>query len=69
MWAVDSSKFECEQMNCPECDSVIAVPQDAIQGEVVSCKDCGTSYEVMRDKETGQLSLRPAELEEEDWGQ
>jgi [lysine-biosynthesis-protein LysW]--L-2-aminoadipate ligase len=45
------------------------VPADAIQGEIVSCKDCGASYELIVDKNTGQFSIRPAELEEEDWGE
>ena len=56
-------------MNCPECDALIEVPADAIQGEVISCKDCGASYEVMKDGSSGQLSIRPADLEEEDWGE
>jgi alpha-aminoadipate/glutamate carrier protein LysW len=56
-------------MNCPECDAALVIPADAIQGEVVSCKDCGASYEILKDKETGMVSVRPAELEEEDWGQ
>jgi alpha-aminoadipate/glutamate carrier protein LysW len=56
-------------MNCPECDATLAIPEDAIQGEVVSCKDCGGSFEVVKDKESGQFSVRPAELEEEDWGE
>jgi alpha-aminoadipate carrier protein LysW len=47
----------------------LPIPPDAIQGEVVSCKDCGASYEVVKDKESGALSVRPAELEEEDWGE
>ena len=58
-----------EPIKCPECDAALVIPLDAIQGEVVSCKDCGTSFEILRDKETGALSVRPAELEEEDWGQ
>jgi alpha-aminoadipate carrier protein LysW len=56
-------------MNCPECDCALVIPADAIQGEVVSCKDCGASYEIVKDKSTGQASVRPAELEEEDWGE
>ena len=56
-------------MNCPECEAELSIPTDAIQGEVVSCKDCGASYEVVQGKEPGQLSIRPAELEEEDWGE
>jgi len=56
-------------MNCPECDAALAIPADAIQGEVVSCKDCGASYELTKDNATGLLTIRPAELEEEDWGE
>jgi alpha-aminoadipate carrier protein LysW len=56
-------------MNCPECDAELTIPSDAIQGEIVSCKDCGASYELTFDQGTGQFSIRPAELEEEDWGE
>ena len=56
-------------MNCQECDAELGIPSDAMQGEIVSCKDCGASYEVMKDNSTGLLSIRPAELEEEDWGE
>jgi len=69
MLNLDRPKFEGEPMNCPECDAALPIPPDAIQGEVVSCKDCGASYEVVKEKESGQLSVRPAELEEEDWGE
>lgn len=53
---------------CPECDAEIEVPDDAIQGEIVSCPDCGLDLEVRFD-EKGSLSLRPAEVEGEDWGE
>jgi len=56
-------------MNCLECDAALSIPADAIQGEIVSCKDCGASYELAKDNSTGLLSIRPAELEEEDWGE
>ncbi|MDA4134978.1 MAG: lysine biosynthesis protein LysW [Thaumarchaeota archaeon] len=56
-------------MNCLECDSALSIPADAIQGEVVSCKDCGASYELTKDDGTGLPSIRPAALEEEDWGE
>ncbi|MBI3023226.1 MAG: lysine biosynthesis protein LysW [Thaumarchaeota archaeon] len=56
-------------MNCTECDAGLSVPTDAMKGEIISCKDCGTSYELMRDEGSGQFSIRPAELEEEDWGE
>jgi alpha-aminoadipate/glutamate carrier protein LysW len=53
---------------CAECDAEIAVPDDAIVGEIVSCKECGTEYEVAEVK-GGAAVLKPAEKVEEDWGE
>ena len=53
---------------CAECDASIAVPNDAIRGELVSCKDCGTDYEVAEIK-GGTVMLKPANAVEEDWGE
>jgi alpha-aminoadipate carrier protein LysW len=54
-------------MNCIECDAQVAIPADAIQGEIVSCRECGTSF--VREQSGGLFTLRQAELEEEDWGE
>lgn len=54
-------------MECPECSGEIRVSDDAIDGELVTCPDCGGSFEVYRDK--GNLALRPAEVVGEDWGE
>jgi len=54
-------------MNCLECNAQLSVPQDAINGEVVSCKECGAPYMVVVDN-TGTLSVQPLEVEE-DWGE
>ncbi len=49
---------------CPECESEIDVEEDELdEGEIVSCDDCGTDFEV--------VGLEPLELaavteEEED---
>jgi len=56
-------------LNCPECDGSLAVPPDAIQGEIVSCKDCGASYELVRSSNPQLFTIRAAEIEEEDWGE
>lgn len=56
-------------MNCLECDAALTIPSDAIQGEIVSCKECGTSFELVKEQSGGLFSLRPAELEGEDWGE
>jgi len=54
--------------NCAECDGGISIPSDAILGEIVSCKDCGSEYEVAELNE-GMAKLKPAEAAEEDWGE
>jgi alpha-aminoadipate carrier protein LysW len=56
------------KLKCPECDADIEVPEDAISGEIVSCPDCGLDLEVKIDEE-GLVSLKPAEIEGEDWGE
>ncbi len=56
-------------MNCEECDAALTIPGDAIQGEIVSCKECGTSYEVKKDIASGLVTLKRAEKEQEDWGE
>lgn len=53
---------------CVECDASIRVPNDAIVGEIVSCKDCGVEYEVAEIR-GGVALLKPAEAVEEDWGE
>ena len=56
-------------LNCSECDANLTLPADAIQGEIVSCKECGASYELTKDSASGLFSIRAAESEEEDWGE
>jgi alpha-aminoadipate/glutamate carrier protein LysW len=56
-------------VNCVECDAQLAIPSDAIQGEIISCKDCGASFELVKEQSGNMFTLRPAELEEEDWGE
>lgn len=56
------------ETKCAECDAGISVPPDAISGEIVSCRDCGTEYEVA-EVNGGTAMLKPAEQVEEDWGE
>lgn len=56
------------ESKCSECDGSIPVPEDAISGEIVSCRDCGTEYEVAEVRD-GSVMLKPAEQVEEDWGE
>jgi alpha-aminoadipate/glutamate carrier protein LysW len=54
--------------NCAECGAGISVPNDAIVGEIISCKDCSSEYEVA-EINNGSVMLKPAESVGEDWGE
>ena len=49
---------------CPVCAAEIILDDDAEEGEIIACEDCGSELEV-----TGKDSLREAPQEEEDWGE
>jgi len=53
--------------NCPECDAVITIPGDAVDGEIVTCAECGASFELT--KASDGFELKPAQTVGEDWGQ
>lgn len=51
---------------CPECESAVTPPTDAVAGEIVACPSCSAELEV--------LALNPMELAlapelSEDWGE
>jgi alpha-aminoadipate carrier protein LysW len=57
---------DCMTTMCPECDGQVQIPEDAVQGEIIPCPDCGAELEV--------LSLAPATVGlapevQEDWGE
>jgi alpha-aminoadipate carrier protein LysW len=52
---------------CAECDSDISIPSDAVEGELVTCPDCGASFEII--KSSDGFGLKPAQSVGEDWGQ
>ncbi|MBN2492319.1 MAG: lysine biosynthesis protein LysW [Planctomycetes bacterium] len=52
--------------NCPSCDAEIVFDDDAEEGEIIECPECGIELEI--------VSLDPAEVqeaaeEEEDWSE
>ena len=53
--------------NCPECDANMTIPDYAVEGEIVTCPDCGASYELVKTSEG--FELKPAQTVGEDWGQ
>ena len=54
-------------MKCLECDAIITPPKDAIEGEIITCPDCGASFELV--KGSSGFELKPAQTVGEDWGQ
>ena len=52
---------------CVDCDAQVTVPDDAVKGEIVSCRDCGLDFEVVEG--TQGLSIKPVVIEKEDWGE
>jgi alpha-aminoadipate/glutamate carrier protein LysW len=53
---------------CQDCSAEINVPDDALVGEIVTCPDCGTDFEIAS-KTQNIVDLKPAESVGEDWGQ
>jgi alpha-aminoadipate carrier protein LysW len=52
---------------CPDCEATIQVPDDAVEGEIVTCPDCGLDLEVHI---TGpNRAVKPVVIEKEDWGE
>ena len=60
--------YELVEVKCPECDANLNISEDAVSGEIVSCPDCGTDFEVTL-AGNGDPTLKPAEIEGEDWGE
>jgi alpha-aminoadipate/glutamate carrier protein LysW len=54
-------------VKCRECDAEIKVPPDSIEGEIVTCPDCGASYELVKLNE--EFNIKPAQVLGEDWGE
>ena len=52
---------------CGECDAAVPVPADAVEGEIVTCPECGAGFELARSGDG--FGLRPAQTVGEDWGQ
>ncbi len=55
-------------MNCPECDAKLKIPSDASVGEIISCLDCGTDFEISKNVDSN-IEIKHAENVGEDWGE
>ena len=58
---------ERPMVTCDECDAAIPVPGDALEGEIVTCPECGSGFELL--KSPDGFGLKPAQTVGEDWGQ
>ena len=59
--------WETNMTECDECDATISIPSDALEGEIVTCPECGASFELA--KGSDGFDLKPAQTVGEDWGQ
>ena len=52
---------------CPECESDLDFEEDEVdEGEVVSCPECGTDFEVVTVSPLALKSVEEAEYEDDD---
>ena len=56
------------KVKCNECDKELNVADDSVKGEIVTCPDCGSDYEIAG-IENNNVQLKPAEKVGEDWGE
>lgn len=52
---------------CPDCEAPVLVPEDAVEGEIVTCPDCGLDLEVHT--AGPNRSIKAVVIEKEDWGE
>lgn len=53
-----------QQRECADCGAILEIHDDAIMGEIISCRDCGSDWEL-----TSDLELKKTERIGEDWGE
>lgn len=53
---------------CGECGRELNIPDDSVKGEIVTCPDCGSDFEIASIG-NNKVELKPAEKVGEDWGE
>ncbi|MBI4524560.1 MAG: lysine biosynthesis protein LysW [Deltaproteobacteria bacterium] len=53
-------------LECPICSAEVNLGPDTVQGELITCSDCGTELEVTG---VNPFTVAEAPKEEEDWGE
>lgn len=56
------------ESECEMCGGNVNIPSDVIEGEIVSCSDCGLDFEI-RTVGSSSVQLKTAEEIKEDWGE
>jgi alpha-aminoadipate carrier protein LysW len=54
--------------DCKDCGAEITISQDSMVGEIITCPDCGTDFEIIS-KNQDNIEIKEAESVGEDWGQ
>jgi alpha-aminoadipate carrier protein LysW len=54
--------------DCKDCGAELTIPQDSMAGEIITCPDCGTDFEIVS-KNQDNVEMKEAESVGEDWGQ
>lgn len=57
---------QSSNIECPECAAEVSLQSNLMQGEILTCSDCGVELEVMN---LEPLSVELAPMEMEDWGE
>jgi alpha-aminoadipate carrier protein LysW len=55
------------QLSCLVCETSLAIPNEVMKGEIVSCGACGQDHEILATE--GKLEFALAPDVEEDWGE
>ena len=54
------------QAECPECAAMCELPDNAMEGEIIQCAECGIELEVVS---LDPPAVERAPEEDEDWGE
>lgn len=54
------------QSECPVCGGGLVLPENAVQGELITCPECNSELELAT---VSPPELREAPCEAEDWGE
>jgi alpha-aminoadipate carrier protein LysW len=57
---------EISVIECPECAAEVSLQPNVMQGEILTCSDCGVELEVIS---LDPLTVDLAPMEMEDWGE